>query len=1015
MADAILNIKITKDDAALKEIAAQLSSVFGGATLKKFEETTKKAYDGLAADSKISADKQASQIAEAGKRMAASSQSTQELIKSASERRIKAEESAEKLKFEQLKEEYKKNAKAIDDLNNAKKEAATKEAKAEIQIELNKAKELQQIYRKELSERPETKKGKASDVGMLGTGRETEGFSVKGLVEIGGIGAALEGLKSLTEKSDEVAKAQKQLQIGTGLSGKELEETAKRADKLGESLGVSGSVAETTEGKVASYTGATGAELEKQTQAVIAYGEAHGKSSEMVAKMLATEAGRAKIMSEANLNIAKSQETANTPAVKAQLIQAKLMETVGKLAMTLLNALNPVLDALMPIIDSLGDLLQSLLKPALDALTPALLALTPLLKLAGDLAGQLLTPVLKILSGIIQFLVDHAIAPLVQWLSVKVPEAVEKTIGFIKNAVAAVGKVVSAIGSFLGLGDKAADATKDAGKQVLDADKQNAEELARQKQIQQGQADQRDRIALVAKLAHGKISAEEEGRLRELAQDTQDDALLAKLDAFDAKKAKQGAASAKKSAKDKAEQAKAEADAEFDAVKDGIALKNEAEKKAKVEELSAEIDHAQKLQDIAEKFYGAKSQQFLKAEAQLLAAKKNLKAAEHADTIEDIKSQTDQILSDLETRSLKENLTDKQTADERLRITQESLKQEIDLRKSWGEDVSKLQAQYDQAALKHEDEVKKNRLKIQEEIAANDVAARKDRLEQSIQNAQSLGESTKVFQKQLTLIEEDGENERYQKELENRKDDLNDTKLGQALKESLEQNHQNKLLAIQQKAYLEQKKAHDDALMQQLQFFSGPFMQGMNKGLQSLFAGVNKVTQAWANSKNVTTQAFGTIAAGFIQMVEQMAEKALAYMATFELLNVLTGGGASAIMGTFNLAKQLIPGVGMAEGGVLMKPTVLRSGVMQGPTLLAAGAVIGGEAGPEAVLPLSSSRAQSQIGSALGIDKALGPLNDTMKIVAQNSAQTKVVQPMNNTFEYNRNRFLYAQRLRSRA
>ena len=185
---------------------------------------------------------------------------------------------------------------------------------------------------------------------------EKEGLNIG---EVIGIGAAVEGIGLVLEKSKEYAASQHQLVVGTGLAGEALNKAGEDAEKLGDKLGVSGDEAKTAMGKVASYTHATGEELNKQTEAVIAYAQAHGKSAERVAMMMNTAKGQAQVFAEAVGNVGRAQKAALDPAVQAQLAQAKLQDTIGKLANQLLTALGPAITAIVPIIGQLGEIIDS--------------------------------------------------------------------------------------------------------------------------------------------------------------------------------------------------------------------------------------------------------------------------------------------------------------------------------------------------------------------------------------------------------------------------------------------------------------------------------------------------------------------------------------------------------------------------------------------------------------------------------------------------------------------------------
>jgi hypothetical protein len=71
------------------------------------------------------------------------------------------------------------------------------------------------------------------------------------------------------------------------------------------------------------------------------------------------------------------------------------------------------------------------------------------------------------------------------------------------------------------------------------------------------------------------------------------------------------------------------------------------------------------------------------------------------------------------------------------------------------------------------------------------------------------------------------------------------------------------------------------------------------------------------------------------------------------------------------------------------------------------------EAGPEAVIPLSSGRAQGMMQTAFGFDKALAPVVAELAMIKGHVARTQVVLPMNNAFENSRNNYLKSEDRRS--
>lgn len=1051
--------KAAQREVATAEKAAQKEAAARAKTTKQAEkDAQKKAADAEKASQKAQAAtaKEVAEKEKAAKKEAALAQAPLKASHAIEEQ----EKKLNALEIKYSKDKHDHLSKDIKELQAESATAARAMASAtekEVQEEI---KARKKAVDEEIKLLQQVQKKKKEEEGGGGHGHH-EGAVEHGFKEGLGFGVAIEGLHLLKEKSEEAVQAQKQLQAGTGLSGKELEETGKKAEEIGDEFAVSGETAKIAMGKVASYTGATGEELNKQTEAVIAYSQAHGKSAEMVAKMLSSEQGRAKIMSEANLNIAKAQQAASTPAANMERIEHKLTETLGQVAMTTLNALGPALQAVTPILGSLGELVTSVVQPAMEALNPImkliaeqftklapviislvqdalqiltpivsalgdvlgalippiiqvigtiaqslqpvfkaltpiivqvativkeilvahinefttllndvvvpiirdlvapiLLSLMPLFKMLADLLQQLVVPAVQLLSGGMQWLMNNVVQPLIKWLSGGLVGAIKGVVGVVTEAIQAVSKITSALGSLLGLGgDEAVAATKKTGEAVAEQDKENAQMLEAQHQQQALKEAQEHKKTLMEHLKIGKLSAKEEQELREIAQEDSNEVLLNQLDKFDEKKRKQGETAAKKERKSKEELAKAASDEELNDLKDAIAAKDQTEKQAKVQEVAAEIQHATELKDIALKFHGEKSKQYQHANSQLLKLQREAKKAERDETIAQNQESTNDALAQLENRALQEKWSDKRLADEKYKIQHDALVQEIELRKSWGQDVSKLNTQLASMELKEQSDLNKRKLDLDKELDQNKFTQRKEEIE----HLKAIGASERQIAEAETQLAIDEENARWKEEQDKRRADIESNN---ALKESLEQNHQNKILAIQDKARQEQNK--------QFEKLAAPFTQAFGNmeklAEDKLFT---PLTKKWNLQKTVAGQALATIAQGFIQMGEQWIIQQGLMLAKNLIVTAVTAATTSAAMDTIAAsaapaaaavsiaslgagdvsgASSLVAALGAMGGAFKAFKPLAEGGILTGPTF--ARGFLGGEAGPELVAPL---------------------------------------------------------------
>lgn len=784
--------------------------------------------------------------------------------------------------------------------------------------------------------------------GIASKKKEEHGGGGLSLGEVGGLAVAAEGLSTLVEKSKEVVAAEHQLQVGTGLSGEALKKAGEDAEALGNKLGVSGDEAKSTMGKVSSYTHATGEELNKQTEAVIAYAQAHGKSAEMVAKKLSTAQGQAEIFAEAVTNVGKAQDAANEPAIRAQLTQQQLEEEAGKLASTLLQGLAPILTDLTPLIGDVGGIISSLLVPAMKiiqvVLTPVLTGLNTLKPILPELAVAIgiLTIAFNaqaIATGILN--AAMAVNPFV-WIAAAVLALIGIVVLLVKHwdeVIATTKKVFStimdaggAVLSFLGITGKAEAATRKhtdslkENKKSLEEIKKSTEDAAKatsdytdelkknqDEQDKSAKEGQDNAIAAIVdikarlKTATGAEKASLEERLAqwqaygkkqvanaEEIETAKHEASLSIGAAAD----KEDTAGAKKAAKSKEDIRKESADRILNDAKEAIAAEQKTDKQKKVEEVAAEIAHANEMLAIAVKFHGEKSAQARSANNKLTTLNNALQADTRAQLLDDAKNDTQDLLSELDNRGIKENLSAYQIAQEKYQIDKTALESEISLRASFGEDTSKLDAQLAALTLKHGDDDKKNSIAAGKEILANKIAQNKS----AIEEMRSHHASQSSIIDAETAADVQDENIRFADEMEKRKGN-------EALENAEIANHQGKMTAIT-RAEAEKRKALQ---LEEAHFLAGPIANAFTAGFHNMMKGADQWTANLVNSNNVAESMLGSILQSFTTMIEGLIVKFVEYEVAFTVLNAITGGGASALMGAFD-ALGAIGLPGHAEG-----------------------------------------------------------------------------------------------------
>jgi hypothetical protein len=841
-----------------------------------FAPVVEKTFTAAGAAARAGATKTGAQVAEIAvqiaQKTAEASRTAQEQVRVATERRIKFEKEAEEKKYEDAKEKYKELVTAHQNMTTAMQESTSKEVKAELKEQLAALKAEKQAYADNIRERPETKAGKSSDVGMHGTGRETTGLSVKGAVEIAGVGAAVEGLSVLVEKSKEVSEANRALIAGTHETGDALEKEKKNSEEVGQELGKTGAEVQTAMGHTAAWTHATGEELKKQTEAVVAFEAVHGVSAE---KLMKTEEGRAKVFAEAAQNIAGAQMAAQDPALQAELAQKNVMEMVGKLANILLTALAPILKEVSPLLGELGEIAASVLTPALSILGPILEMIVTGLNFLMPILKPLIVVVGLVTAAVAAMNVVMLVNPFVL-IAVAIVALIGIIVTMVKHwddVVATLKKVWSAISdaggavlSFLGITGKAEAATRKHTDSLKD-NKKSLEDIKKaEEDAAKATSDYTDEL---------KKNQEEQDKS---AKEGQDNAIAAIVDIQRRLKTATGSEKAELETrlaqwqaygkKQVATQEESEAAKHKAALAIGAAVDND-QKAAK--DKTAKIDKdAYTAEKNAEEIRF--NQDRLDLDKRLAA--KTIKQDAYNKKLEDLESDHATKLKDIAANHRKGHEQDAIAAESafvKLQIANNN--KEIEAEKKKQEEIQKL-------AEKRE----KVLIALQYEASKSRIAAIADENERAIAE----------------------ENARYEEELSVRTEDLMDMKTGKLVAEALETNHQNKLSAIQEQG--EDKRR--DEILKSSQMLAGPIANAVVSGFHKMMSGAEAWTKKMSESDNVLENIFGNILSGFLTMIEGMIEKIVAMEAILLVANLIPGFAAFAK--TLDTMSSLIPG--HAEG-----------------------------------------------------------------------------------------------------
>ena len=748
------------------------------------------------------------------------------------------------------------------------------------------------------------------------------GAGIGGILAGGGI---LMGMKEVVAATEAASAAQSRLQAATGLTGESLLKAKEDAEELGHQYKIGGEAGQDAMAAVGSFTHATGDELKRQTADAIILSQKMNVSVESAAKMLgkagdpeiagnlkklginldanASAEERAAAVHVAAMNAKAGVDAANDTAMKnSQETMNELKETAGKYASEMLSLANGPLKILLPILPELALAIVAItIAMNAQSIAAKANAIWDGIQTVGKVVLTIATGIGTIAAAAWAIAVNAGIWPVL---------AVVAAIGLLvlgivelvkhwKEVIEWVGKAVDSVLSFLGIQGEADAATskhtkalKDNKKSLEDVKKANEDAAkasgeytdALKKNNQEVEASSKDMqdnaIAAIqdinAKLADSskRLKGDTEESLkatlaqwkdygkRGVAQQEQSekekhDAALSIGAAAD----KEDTTGAKKAAKSKEDIAKESADSILNSKKESIAAERSSDAKKHVEEIQAEIVHTSELLAIAQKFHGEKSAQAKSEQNKLTTLRNTLQKDERVEMLNELKSASEDAQSMLEQRGLKEHLTDRQIAKEKFEIERKALADEIALRKSWGEDVSKLQMQLGTLELKNADEIQKEKLAKQIE---------NDAVEHDIQK-QKLDARKDSIQKELDLVDF-----QYREELAKLHEQLEAKKLTTAQYDQLADVARQKDLQQQKEIHKKERDAQL-ATLDQISSASAVYGQAQQAINQTFFA---PILDNWKNQKTFAMQALATITEGLLGYVEQWLAQKAAMLAT---------------------------------------------------------------------------------------------------------------------------------------
>lgn len=968
-----------------EKAAKRLADVAEKAAQKQANEEIKAAQKAAAAIEKIN-QKQAENALREMKREADAD--AKERMKAANERVkfAKQEEAAAKKAAEAAERAAKKQADAeIKEAQRAADAIEKEEQKKQDYLLKLRMKSIQDANKAEEKAERERNKPKPQQ-------QEKGGGGGLGAGLMGGIGfaAAIEGFKAIKHHAEEADHANDELHIGiaaTGLQGKALaaEEKAQadNAKKFSEIYkGISEETAKSTIATVAEMSHKSGDELKSLSEDAIILAHGDAEKAAAIAKMLGkasneevegsaaklgialdknmtAEQRAAKIHEEAMKRKKSVQDADNDSLGSLQQIMNKVMSTVTTLAATILDAFKPAIDALIPVVTQIGELLVAILKPILDALVPIITMVAEAMAQLAPVIIDLVKSALEILMPIITDVVDilkELIPPIIE-----VVKTIMTALSPVFKALMPIIEEVAAIIKDIFITN--ADMMIDMLQNVLVPLIQDlvAPILLSLMPVFQLLADMaRDILVPAMKVLSGIMSFLMVNVVQPLIR-WLSGGLVKAIDSV-------------------------------------------------IGVVTAAIKVISKVTDAIGSLLGLGGDE---AVAQTKKAVTEVAVVQEEAQVETIKK-VDEFHAK-KTAKVKDN----SNKERKSYIQQQQDLIDLD-QQTYAQAIANLEKYY--GTLKEKN--LHGRKEVKDAIRKYETAAEDERMKEAELNLLKQGLNDEDFKEEKERLEI----EHLQKMLDIAKENGHNVLEAQIALINAQISQQKRLdaeraegvkrtndeIAASNKA-LSEKSAQDaidmakgrkdniDSMRKQAEFFAGPIVQGFTNGFKKIMKGAEDWASKMAESNNIVESIFGGILQGFISMIEGMIVKIIEFEALLLVANLIPGfGGLMEAMGGLG---SLIPHgdggiINHAEGGVGVSPvTIGRHRFF--------------EAGPEAVIPLSSGRAQGMMSGAFGFDKALAPVVAGLSKIETHVAKTRTVLPMNDAFEGSRNNYLKSEDRRS--
>ncbi len=713
-----------------------------------------------------------------------------------------------------------------------------------------------------------------------GGGKEGKGgMAMGGLLAGGAIAAGIGMLDSLKAHAEEARDADVKLQEGLSATGgdakKNFEEANKSAQVLAERYKMTGTDVKSAMATVAGFTNKTGKDLEQLTNSAIVLAKQHGMSVEMVAKTLAkgTDAEVAATMTKLGIVVDKSMTAEQRMALvnaKAATAQAGVVaasndglgsmdhmmsvvsEGIGRAATGVINVMTPLFDILSPVLQTIGDVSGSIVEMQGPVAT--------VIKVVAGLTLGLIAFNVAMEASIVRTTIDTAKKGLQAAATMAVTIATN-----VAAAATSVWSVIqTAFNAIMALNPIALVALAIAGLVIGIIAAYNHFKIVK---------DTVDSVwGAIKKLWDGVVSLGS-GLLKLLG--------ITKDTTAEEDKAAAALVATKKAAEDLSDSYSRLSDERKKQTDDIKQFQGEAE------QFVREID--EKLAGSRARAAGETDEYLKKIRAQWVAGSKakskDLDEMEAADHKRDLELG---IAVDNDKKKGKDTAYQKAKEQEEKNYAEARVKLET-------KQIEEHESEWNSKAqlLELEKKHAKDKLDVQEKYKKDPAKEKLDLLKAN----DAIEKNYRSGEQQDSMLaakeESDKETEQQQK------------------------NYDEQLAALKkhdEDEFAETKRKVDQQrtdMVEQVKFFTGPIVQGFSKALNTVFAGVNRITEAWSKSKNIAVSAFGDMASGFVKMLEQMIEKLIAFGVVYETLNIITGGGASAILAALGMATDIKGALGI--------------------------------------------------------------------------------------------------------